>query len=159
MQGRVKLPCMGYMGLLAPRSIVGQFVVVPMVTVSYCLFCGVQGFCVNVRIPLRLFFLVSPSAWCLLVITNGHASSDWSLGPMLVCVCLGDVCIVLGLSLMFLVFFVYVLIRKVGHICFITTQMRIQKSSNGSANMLASPLSVSQGLLNHSPNGEQKMPQ
>ena len=40
---------------------------------------------------------------------------------MLVCVHLGDVCVVIGLSLMFLVFFIYVLIRKVGHICFITT--------------------------------------
>ena len=61
-----------------------------------------------------------PSAWRLLIVTNGHATSDWSLGPMLVCVCLGDVCVVIGLSLMFLVF-VYVLIRKISHICFITT--------------------------------------
>ena len=38
MQGRVKLPCMGYMRLLAPRSVVGQFMVVPVVTVSYCMF-------------------------------------------------------------------------------------------------------------------------
>ena len=121
MQGRVKLPCMGYMQLLAPRSVVGRFMVVPAVTVSYCLFCGVLCFCVNVRIPLRLFSLVSPSAWCLSIITNGCTSSDWLPGPMLVCVCLGDVCIMIGLSLMFLVFFVYVLIRKVGHICFITT--------------------------------------
>ena len=52
MQGRVKLPCMGYMRLLTPRSIVGRFVVVPMVTVSYCLFRGVLYFCVNVRILL-----------------------------------------------------------------------------------------------------------
>ena len=55
MQGRVKLPCMGYMLLLAPRSIVDWFVVVPTVTVSDCLFHGVQGFCVNVRIPLQSF--------------------------------------------------------------------------------------------------------
>ena len=86
MQGRVKLPCMGYMQLLAPRSVVGQFVVVPAVTVTYCLFRGVLCFCVNVRIPLQLFSLVSPSAWHLSIITDGHASSDWSLGPMLVCV-------------------------------------------------------------------------
>ena len=72
-QGRVKLPCMGYMWLLAPRSVVGQFVVIPAVTVTYCLFCGVLCFCVNVRIPLRLFSLMSPSAWRLLIITNGRA--------------------------------------------------------------------------------------
>ena len=123
MQGRVKLPCMGYMQLLAPRSVVGQFVVVPVVTVSYCLFHGVLGLCVNVSIPLRLFFLMLPSAWRPSIVTDGRASSDWSLGPMLVCVCLGDVCIMIGLSLMFLVFFVYVLIRKVSHIYFITTLM------------------------------------
>ena len=32
-------------------------------------------------------------AWCLLIVTNGRASSDWSLGPMLVCVRLGDICV------------------------------------------------------------------
>ena len=121
MQGRVKIPCMGYMWLLAPRSVVGQFMVVLVVTVSYCLFCGVLCFCVNVRIPLRLFSLMLPSAWCLSIVTDGHASCDWSLGPMLICVCLGDICVMIGLSLMYLVFFVCVLIRKVGHICFITT--------------------------------------
>ena len=121
MQGRVKLPCMGYMWLFTPRSVVCWFVVVPVVTVSYCLFHGVLGLCVNVSIPLRLFFLMSPSAWCLSIITDGCASSDWLLGPMLVCVHLGDVCVMIGLSLMFIVFFVYVLIRKVSHICFITT--------------------------------------
>ena len=105
MQGRVKLPCMGYMRLLTPRSVVGRFVVVPTVTVSYCLFHGVLGFCVNVRIPLRLFSLMSPSAWRLSIVINGHASSDWSPGPMLMYVCLGDVCVVIGSSLMFLVFF------------------------------------------------------
>ena len=52
MQGRVKLPCMGYMRLLAHRSVMGQFVVVPTVTVSYCLFHGVLCLCVSVRIPL-----------------------------------------------------------------------------------------------------------
>ena len=56
---------------------------------------------------------------------GGCASSDWSPGPMLMCVHLGDICVVIGLSLMFLVFFVYVLIRKVGHICFITTMPSI----------------------------------
>ena len=48
---------------------------------------------------------MSPSAWHLSIITDGRTSSDWLLGPMLVCVCLGDVCIVIGSSLMFLVFF------------------------------------------------------
>ena len=99
---------MGYMQLLTPRSVVGRFMVVPAVTVSYCLFCGVLCFCVNVRIPLRLFSLVSPSAWCLLIVTDGHASSDWSPGPMLMCVRLGVICIIIRSSLMFLVFFVYV---------------------------------------------------
>ena len=79
MQGRVKLPCMGYMQLLTPRSVVGRFMVVPVVTVSYCLFRGVLGFCVNVRIPLQLFSLMSPSAWHLSIVTDGRASSDWSL--------------------------------------------------------------------------------
>ena len=98
------------------------FVIVPAVTVSDCLFRGVQGFCVNVWVPLQLFSLVSPSVWHLSIVTDGCASSDWSLGPMLVCVCLGDVCVMLGSSLVFLVFFVYVLIRKkVCHIYFITT--------------------------------------
>ena len=63
--------------------------------------------CASATLPV-----VSPSAWCLSIITDGHASSDWSLGPMLMCVHLGDVCIMIGSSLMFLVFFVYVLIRK-----------------------------------------------
>ena len=106
MQGRVKLPCMGYMQLLTPRCVMRRFVVIPPVTVSYCLFCGILGLCVNVSIPLRLF--VPPSAWCLSIVTDGHASSDWSPGPMLVCVRLGVICIVIGSSLMFLVFFVYV---------------------------------------------------
>ena len=43
MQGRVKLPCMRYMLLLIPRSVVSQFVIVPAVTVSDCLFHGVWG--------------------------------------------------------------------------------------------------------------------
>ena len=96
MQGRVKLPCMGYMLLLAPRSVVDRFVVVPAVTVSDCLFHGVRGFCVNVRIPLQLFYLVSPSAWCLSIVTDGCASFDGSPGPVLVYVHLGDVCVVMG---------------------------------------------------------------
>ena len=30
-------------------------VIIPMVTASGCLFCGVRGFCVSVRVPLQLF--------------------------------------------------------------------------------------------------------
>ena len=112
MQERVKLPCMGYMLLLTPRSVVDQFVVIPAVTVSDCWFRGVRGFCVNVRIPLQLFSLVSPSAWHLSIITNGRASSDWLLGPMLMSVCLCDVCVVMGSSLMFLVFFFCLCVDK-----------------------------------------------
>ena len=104
MQGRVKLPCTGYMRLLTPRSVMCWFMVVPTVTVSYCLFCGILCLCVNVSILLRLFFLVLPSAWHPSIITDGCASSDWSPGPMLVCVHLGDICVMMGLSLMFLVF-------------------------------------------------------
>ena len=40
------------------------------------------------------------------------------------CVCLGDVCVMLGSSLMFLVFLLCVDRRKVYHIYFITTKMR-----------------------------------
>ena len=87
------------------------FMVIPVVTVSYCLFHGVWGFCVNVRVPLWLFSLVLLSAWRLSIITDGHASSDQSPGPMLVCVCLGDVCVVMGSSLMFLVF-IYLCVDK-----------------------------------------------
>ena len=93
------------MQLLAPRGVVDRFMVVPTVAVSYCLFCGVQGFCVYVRVPLRLFSLVLFSVWHLSIVTDGRTSSDWSPGPMLVCVHLGDVCIVMGSSLMFFVFF------------------------------------------------------
>ena len=112
MQGRVKLPCMGYMRLLASRCVMRQFVVIPAVTVFYCLFRGILGLCVNVSMPLWLFSVVSPSAWCLSIVTDGQTSSDWSPGPMLVGVRLGVICIVIGSSLTFLVFFVYVLIRK-----------------------------------------------
>ena len=63
------------------------------------------GFLCKCKDAFTAFSLVLPSVWHLSIVTNGHASSDWSLGPMLVCVRLGDVCVVLGLSLMFLVFF------------------------------------------------------
>ena len=52
MQGRVKLPCTGYMRLLAPRCVMHRFVVIPVVTVSYCLFHGILGLCVSVSVPL-----------------------------------------------------------------------------------------------------------
>ena len=108
MQGRVKLPCTGYMRLLASRCVMHQFMVIPAMTVSYCLFHEILGLCVNVSMPLRLFSIILPSAWCLSIVTDGRTSSDWLLGPMLVCVHLGVICVVIGLSLMFLVFFVYV---------------------------------------------------
>ena len=84
----------------------------PAVTAFCCLFRVILGLCVDVSPSLRFFSVILPSVWCLSVITDGHASSDWSLGPMLVCNHLGDVCVVMGLSPMFLVFFVYVLIRE-----------------------------------------------
>ena len=64
------------------------------------------GFLCKCKGTFTALLLVLPSVWCLSIVTDGRASSDWSPGPMLVCVCSGDVCIVLGLSLMFLVFFV-----------------------------------------------------
>ena len=99
MQGRVKLPCMGYIRLLASRCVVCRFVVIPAVTAFYCLFHGILGLCMDVSVSLWFFSVVSPSAWCLLIVTDGHASSDWSLGPMLVDVHLGVICIVIGLFL------------------------------------------------------------
>ena len=78
--------------------------------------------------------LVLPSVWRLSIITDGRASSDQSPGPMLMwvhlslivlslyvfitsCVCvMHDVCIVLGSSLVFLVFF-YMLIEIKGLSC------------------------------------------
>ena len=61
----------------------------PTVTAFCCLFRVVLGLCVGVSPSLRFFSVVLPSAWCLSVITDGHASSDWLLGPMLVDVRLG----------------------------------------------------------------------
>ena len=43
----------------------------------------------SVRPSLRFFFVILPSVWCLSVVTDGHTSSDWSPGPMLVDVRLG----------------------------------------------------------------------
>ena len=61
----------------------------PAVTAFCCLFRVVLGLCVDVSLSLRFFSVISPLVWCLSVITDGHASSDWSLGPMLVDVRLG----------------------------------------------------------------------
>ena len=52
MQGRVKLPCAGYMQLLASRCVMCRFVVIPAVTVFYCLFRGILGLCMDVIVPL-----------------------------------------------------------------------------------------------------------
>ena len=93
----------------------------PAVTAFCFLFRVILGLCVDVSPSLRFFSVVSPSAWCLLVVTDGHASSDWSLGPMLVDVHLGVICVVIG---SFLVCFsslcFYVFFDKEGliHICF-----------------------------------------
>ena len=109
------------MRLLASRCVVHQFMVIPVVTVFYCLFRGILGLCVSVSMPLQLFSVISPSAWCLSIVTDGHASSDWSPGPMLVGGRLGVICVMIGSSLMFLVFFVYVFDKeRFVHICFIT---------------------------------------
>ena len=61
----------------------------PTVTAFCYLFHVVLGLCVDVSPSLRFFSVVSPLVWCLLVVTDGHASSDWSPGPMLVGVRLG----------------------------------------------------------------------
>ena len=140
MQGRVKLPCMRYMLLLIPRSVMDRFMVIPMVIVSDCLFCGVRGFCVNVRIPLQLFSLVSPSVWFLSIVTDGRASSDWLPGPMLMCVHLGDVCIMMGSSLMFFSLFVYVLIRKRLVISILSQQGQVGITLFPSSRLVPEPL-------------------
>ena len=61
----------------------------PAVTAFCCLFRVVLGLCADVSPSLRFFFAISPLVWCLSVVTDGHASSDWLPGPMLVDVCLG----------------------------------------------------------------------
>ena len=95
----------------------------------------------SVRVPLQPFSLMLFLVWHLSSVIDGHASSDRSPGPMLVwvylglsyvlslyvfvtsCVCVThNVCIMLGSSLVFLVFsfFCYMLIgRKKGFIIFI----------------------------------------
>ena len=56
----------------------------PAVTAFCCLFRVVLGLYVDVSPSLRFFSVISPSVWCLSVVPDGHASSDWSPGPMLV---------------------------------------------------------------------------
>ena len=89
-------PVCGICGLLTSRCVMCRFMVIPVVTAFYCLFRGILGLCMHVSVSLWFFSVVSPSAWCLLVVTDGHASSDWSLGPMLVDVHLGVICIMIG---------------------------------------------------------------
>ena len=88
----------------------------PAVTAFCCLFHVVLGLCVGVSPSLRFFSVISPSAWYLSVVTDGHASSDWLPGPMLVDVRLGVICIVIGSFLVSvfssLSFYVFFLIRK-----------------------------------------------
>ena len=89
MQGRMKPPLYGVYAVtrfwVYHVSIHGY----PAVTAFCCLFRVVLGLCVDVSPSLRFFSVISPSVWCLSVVTNGHASSDWLPGPMLVDVRLG----------------------------------------------------------------------
>ena len=113
--------------------------IVPVVTASGCLFRGVWGFCVSVRVPLQLFLSCcfqsgicqSSSTGTLLLIGRWDQCSSgfiWvfcvlSLYVFIIsCVCVThDVCIVLGLSLVFLVFLLCV-DRKKRFIIFILSQ-------------------------------------
>ena len=99
------------------------FVVIHAVTAFCCLFRGILGLCVHASVSLQFFSVILPSAWCLSVITDGHASSDWSLGPMLVDVCLGVICVVIGSFLICFISLCFYVFDKEGliHICFITT--------------------------------------
>ena len=112
--------------------------IVPTVTVSGCLFHGVRGFCVSVRVPLQLFLSCRfQSGICQSSLTGallliGHCD-QCSCGFVQVfcvlssyvfvisCVCMThDVCVVLGSSLLFLVF-LYV-DRKKRFVIFILSQ-------------------------------------
>ena len=99
------------------------FVVIPAVTAFCCLFRGILGLCVHASVSLQFFSVILPSAWCLSVITDGHASSDWSLGPMLVDVRLGVICVMIGSFLICFISLCFYVFDKEGliHICFITT--------------------------------------
>ena len=89
MQGRMKPPLYGVYAVtriwVYHVSVRGY----PAVTAFCCLFRVVLGLCVDVIPSLRFFFVISPLVWCLSIVTNGHASSDWLPGPMLVGVHLG----------------------------------------------------------------------
>ena len=95
----------------------------PAMTAFCYLFRVILGLCVDVSLSLRFFTVVSPSAWCLSVVTDGHASSDWSPGPMFVDVRLGVICVVIGSFLIFFSSLCFYVFDKEGliHICFITT--------------------------------------
>ena len=96
--------------------------IVPVVTASDCLFRGVRGFCVSVRVPLQLFLScrfqsgicrLSPMGALLLIGRQDLCSCGFiwvffvlsSYVFVTLCVCMThDVCIMLGSSLVFLVF-------------------------------------------------------
>ena len=102
----------------------------PAVTAFCCLFCVVLGLCVGVSPSLQFFSVISPSVWCLSVVTNGHTSSDWSPGPMLVDVHLGVYVSWLGRfwSLFLVLFCFYVFFfDKGGLIVFITTPQLLSR--------------------------------
>ena len=106
--------------------------IVPTVTASGCLFHGVWGFCISVRVPLQLFLLccfqsgICRSSLTGMLLLIGHQDQCscgfvWvfcvlsSYVFIILCVCvMHDVCVMLGLSLVFLVFFCYVLIGRKG---------------------------------------------
>ena len=133
----MKLSCVRYMLLLIPRSIVCPLCEGP------CLFLWWQHLAVcsvgsgvpvqSVRVPLQPFSLMLFLVWCLSIVIDRCTSSDRSPGPMLMwvhlghsyvlssyvfitsCVCvMHDVCIVLGSSLVFLTFLLYVDGKKKG---------------------------------------------
>ena len=114
--------------------------IVPAVTASGCLFHGVWGFCVSVRVPLQLFLLChfqsdicrSSSTGALLLIGCQDQCSCGFVQVSCVlflyvfvisCVCMmHNVCIVLGSSLVFLVFFLLCVDREKRFIIFILSQ-------------------------------------
>ena len=83
------LPCTGCMRLLAFWVYHASVRGCPVVTAFCCLSRVALGLCVYAVLSLRLSFVMSPLFWCLSVVTGGHASSDWSPGPVLVGVRLG----------------------------------------------------------------------
>ena len=128
--------------------------IVPAVAASGCLFRGVWGFCISVRVPLQLFLSCcfqsgicqSSLTGALLLIgcwTNAHVGSSGSFcvlsSYVFITSCVHvthDVCVMLGSSLVFLAF-CYMLIgrKKVYHIYFILSQhgclLRVEYLSSG----------------------------